>query len=82
MKVSVAEAKNRLSALIKAVENGEEITICRHGQPVVDLVRTSHGGHGKKIELGMYEGIIVEKNPDWWKPMTDQEVEALLNGRY
>jgi PIN domain nuclease of toxin-antitoxin system len=30
MKVSVAEAKNTLPKLIKAVEDGEPVTICRH----------------------------------------------------
>jgi prevent-host-death family protein len=40
MKVSVAEAKNTLPRLIKAVEAGETVTIYRHGTPVVDIVRT------------------------------------------
>lgn len=31
MKVSVADAKNKLPELIKAVEGGESITICRRG---------------------------------------------------
>ena len=39
MKVSVAEAKNTLPKLIKAVEDGESVTIYRHGTPVVDIVR-------------------------------------------
>jgi prevent-host-death family protein len=38
MKVSVAGAKNKLPELIKAVENGEAVTICRCGVPAVDLV--------------------------------------------
>ncbi|PYQ96642.1 MAG: hypothetical protein DMF96_17760 [Acidobacteria bacterium] len=29
MKISVAEAKNTLPKLIKAVEDGEQVTICR-----------------------------------------------------
>jgi prevent-host-death family protein len=37
MKVSVAEAKNRLPELIKAVEHGEPETICRLGTPVADI---------------------------------------------
>lgn len=41
MKVSVADAKNKLPELIKAVEDGESVTICRRGRPVVDIVRTS-----------------------------------------
>ena len=40
MQVSVADAKNKLPELIKAVENGKPVTICRRGVPVVDIVRT------------------------------------------
>ena len=40
MQVSVADAKNKLPELIKAVEDGEAVTICRRGVPVVDIVRT------------------------------------------
>jgi prevent-host-death family protein len=32
--VSVTEAKNRLTQLIRAVEAGEQIVITRHGKPV------------------------------------------------
>ncbi|MBX9700959.1 MAG: type II toxin-antitoxin system prevent-host-death family antitoxin [Acetobacteraceae bacterium] len=34
---SVAEAKNRLTALIAAAERGEAVTITRHGKPVVEI---------------------------------------------
>jgi len=81
MKVSVADAKNRLTELIKAAENGEPVTICRHGKPVVDLVRTAVPETGKR-EFGMYKDQIVEIDPDWWKPMTDEEVDDFLEGRY
>ena len=39
--VAVFEAKNRFSELLNAVEQGEEITITRHGQPVARLVSIS-----------------------------------------
>jgi Antitoxin Phd_YefM, type II toxin-antitoxin system len=34
MNVSIAEAKNRLPELIRAVENGQKVVITRHGKPV------------------------------------------------
>lgn len=34
---SVAEAKNRLPALIAAAERGETVTITRYGKPVAEL---------------------------------------------
>jgi prevent-host-death family protein len=34
---TVAEAKNRFPALLKAAERGESVTITRHGKPVGEL---------------------------------------------
>ena len=36
--IGAFEAKNRLSELLQAVENGDEVTITRHGRPVARLV--------------------------------------------
>lgn len=80
MKVSVAEAKNRLPELIRAVEDGESVTIYRRGVPVADLVRTSKPTKGRP-QLGTFRDKIIIHDPDWWKPMTDEEVEAFLEGR-
>jgi prevent-host-death family protein len=80
MKVSVAEAKNTLPKLIKAVEEGESVTIYRHGTPVVDIVRTTKADP-KKPKFGTLTGKVTALDDGWWKPMTDDEVEALLNGR-
>jgi prevent-host-death family protein len=80
MKVSVAEAKNRLPQLIKAVEDGESVTICRHGTPVVDIVRTTTAD-SEKPKFGTLKGKVTVVDSDWWKPMTNDEIEALLDGR-
>lgn len=37
--IGAFEAKNRLAALLDAVERGEEITITRRGKPVAKLIR-------------------------------------------
>ncbi len=58
MQVSVADAKNKLPELIKAVEDGRPVTICRR-----------------------LKGKIQVLDPDWWKPMTADEVEEFLAGR-
>ena len=42
---SVAEAKNQLSQLIDRVLAGEEVTITRHGHPVVELKPARRKGH-------------------------------------
>lgn len=80
MKVSVAEVKNKLPELIKAVEDGESVTIWRRGTPVADLVRTATAGEGKR-KFGTLQGKIVEIDPNWWKPTADEEVDDLLEGR-
>ena len=80
MKVSVAEAKNTLPKLIKAVEDGEPVTICRHGTPVVDIVRTTKG-HSEKPKFGTLKDKVAIIDPDWWKPMISDEVAAFLDGR-
>jgi prevent-host-death family protein len=77
MQVSVANAKNRLPELIKAVEQGEQVTIARRGVPVVDLVRTTT----RKRKFGTLQGKIKIIDPNWWKPMSDEEVEAFVEGR-
>jgi antitoxin (DNA-binding transcriptional repressor) of toxin-antitoxin stability system len=78
MKVSVADAKNKLPRLIKAAEDGEPVTICRRGVPVVDLVRTRTASNDKP-KFGTLRGKVIEIDPEWWKPMNDEEVDRFLN---
>lgn len=80
MKVSVAEAKNALPRLIRAVEQGESVTICRHGAPVADLVRT-RTARANRPKFGTLTTRVIEVDPDWWKPMTSEDVDALVDGR-
>jgi antitoxin (DNA-binding transcriptional repressor) of toxin-antitoxin stability system len=81
VKVSVADAKNKLPELIKAVEDGESITICRRGTPVVDIVRTTNTSH-ERPRFGTLKGRVIIHDPNWWKPMTDRELEDFLYGRF
>ena len=80
MKVSVADAKNKLPALIKAVENGEAVTICRHGAPVVDIVRVRKPAQ-KRRKLGTLKGRIQITDRNWWKAMSEEEADEFLAGR-
>jgi prevent-host-death family protein len=61
MKVSVAEAKNKLPKLIKAVEDGESVTIYRDGTPVVDIVRTTKA-HPERPKFGTLKGKVGQGN--------------------
>jgi len=56
MKVSVYEAKSKLSQMINAALEGEEVIITRNGHVTVQLTPV----HEKKSDwIGMYEGQIV-----------------------
>jgi prevent-host-death family protein len=68
MKVSVTNAKRKLPELIKAVENGQSVTLCRDGVPVADLLPT-RARIAKKPKFGTLAGRIVIHDPDWWKPI-------------
>ena len=80
MKVSVADAKNKLPELIKAAEDGETVTICRRGVPAVDIIRTKKPSR-KKRRLGTLKGKIQVLEPEWWRPLSDDEAEAFAEGR-
>ena len=80
MKVTVADAKNKLSELIRAVENGDSVTICRRGAPVVDIVRTAKAAR-EKPKFGTLQGKVIIHDPDWWKPMSDEGADAFVDGR-
>ena len=54
--VAVFEAKNRFSELISAVEQGEEVTITRHGNPVARLVSFAAAG---QVTEGQREHVLM-----------------------
>jgi prevent-host-death family protein len=67
MKVSIASAKRKLSELIKAVEQGKTVTICRNEVPVVDLV-LAKPCIAERPKFGTLAGRVLVHDPDWWKP--------------
>ncbi len=59
--VSIRDAKNRLSELARAVEQGETIVVTRNGRPVLDLVpHRPRGG----IDLEAIEAFKREHGVD------------------
>lgn len=58
-KVNLHEAKTNLSKLIELVAKGEEVIICKAGQPVAKLVAFKQ--KGKKRKPGAWEGKGVIK---------------------
>ena len=81
MQFNVHEAKTQLSKLLEMVENGETVTIARHGKPVVDLVPSKQQLKKKGFPFGIGRGHFkVPEGDEWWRAMTDEEAEAWLNG--
>lgn len=74
MKVSTAEAKNRFTELIRAVEAGERVVITRHGRPVAQIAPPPPEEH--KVRLGGMKGRIKFK-PGWDAPI---DLDHFLEG--
>ena len=66
MDVSIAEAKNRLPELIRAVESGEKVIITRHGKPVAQI--TPPPPKSRKIQWGSMRDRI-RLLPGWDEPV-------------
>lgn len=82
MIVSVTEAKNKLTQLLAAVEQGERVTIRRHGRVIAELVQPS----AKRLPtFGTLKGVVQmtpEQFDEATRPMTAAEAEAFTQGRY
>lgn len=69
MKVSVYEAKSKLSQMINAALDGEEVVITRNGQDTVRLIPVQKQ---KGDWIGLYEGKIVIHD-DFDEPLDEFE---------
>ena len=69
------EAKTKLSELVKAATNGEDVVICRAGKPVVRLVPVAK--KPPKRKLGLWKGKIWMA-PDWDSPEVNEEIRRLF----
>ena len=74
MDVSIAEAKNRLTELIRAVENGEKVVITRHGKPVAQIAPPPK--ERRQIQWGSMRDRI-KLLPGWDDPI---DPDAFLAG--
>lgn len=73
MTVSIAEAKDRLPELIRAVESGEKIVITRHGRPVAQLAPAPVAR--RQVRLGAMKGRI-RLRPGWDAAIDDDRFLA------
>jgi prevent-host-death family protein len=80
---NVHEAKTQFSKLLDRVLEGETVLITRNGVPVAELIPARRrrfplgaGRHDPDINPAAFG------SDDCWHPMTDDEVDAFLDGRY
>ena len=78
MKVSVHEAKTRLSHFLNLVQDGEEVIIHRHGKPVARLTPVHQAA---RSPLGAMRGEFQMKE-GWERSLTDQEADAFWEGKW
>jgi prevent-host-death family protein len=76
MDVSVAETKNRLPELIRAVEQGEKVVITRHGKPVAQIAPPPP--ERRKVRLGGMKNRI-KLLPGWNAPIS---LDRFLKGEF
>jgi prevent-host-death family protein len=74
MDVSIAEAKNRLPELIRAVEDGETVVITRHGKPVAQISPPPPAR--RRVRLGGMKDRI-QLLPGWDSPV---DLDRFLEG--
>ncbi len=73
-KIGAFEAKNRLSELLDAAENGEEIMITKHGRPVARLVPVDKFDRAKAREAANWL-MEFRKN----HPLRGLKIKDLIN---
>ena len=78
--VSAAEARARLPQLLKDVEKGKSIVISRYKKPIAILSPAPVEDRRPKFGTGKARVRIID--PHAFDPMTDEEVEAFVEGRY
>ena len=76
MDVSVAEAKNHLSELLRSVADGEPVVITRNGKPVAQLVPPPL--RKRTVRFGAMRGRIHLKR-GWDDPI---DIEKFLSGEF
>ena len=75
MRINLGDARDKLSQLVQAVIDGEQVTITGHGEPVVELVPAKRK---RKPKFGTMKGRITINDPNWDRPQSD--IQTWLRG--
>ena len=75
MQVNMLDAKSKLSSLVAAALQGEEVILARDGVPVAKIVKYDR----PKVQApGAWRGLVAV-SADWNTPETNAEVERLFH---
>lgn len=81
MSFNVSEAETQFSRLLDRVLEGETVLIIRDGVPIAELAparkRPFPVGAGRADPQVNYEALASD---EWWRPLSDEEVDAFLDG--
>ncbi|HLJ79591.1 MAG TPA: hypothetical protein VKT75_19395 [Acidobacteriaceae bacterium] len=79
--VTAAYAKANLPKLLKQAEKGKTIVVSRYRKPIA-MIAPAPQPLRRTRQLGTGKGRIRILDPHWADPMTDAEVEQLLEDRH
>ena len=80
---SAAQARARLPQLLDDAEKGKSIVISRYNKPVAIISPLPAAKAEKPARrFGTGKGRVRIIDPHAFDPMTDEEVDAFLEGRY
>jgi antitoxin (DNA-binding transcriptional repressor) of toxin-antitoxin stability system len=79
--VSAAFAKANFPSLLKEAEAGKTIIVSRYKKPVA-IISPANPVGTRVRRFGAGKGRVRIIDPHWADPMTDEEVDAFIEGRY
>lgn len=81
IEVNVAYLRENLQRLIKEVEKGKTVLVSRYKKTVA-VISPPPSQDDRRPKFGTGKGRVHIIDPHWADPMTDEEVDAFLEGRY
>jgi antitoxin (DNA-binding transcriptional repressor) of toxin-antitoxin stability system len=81
IEVNVGYLRENLPRLLKDVAKGKTVVISRYNKPVA-VMSPPPVQDDRRPQFGTGKGSVRIIDPHWADPMTDEEVDAFLEGRY
>jgi prevent-host-death family protein len=82
---NVADVKARLSHFLRLAQAGEKVVICERNKPIAEIVPVKKPFDEALFDsaIGMFPSVMTEEElQEALRPMTDEEADAFVEGRY